>query len=182
VNKESRIMITRLEASIKENRRETLKPSAGSLLKTIEGTTQPADHSSRNGVAWRRLHIDFLTKLTIKKGVLDIQLRDRPLTDRGNSEKGPNSGHMSNWSKCLLIVNAILLLKATSHKASLVALKRAIGASFDLVYPLASDRSDMKWFRNKIPSASALKSSNLLSHSVLPLRVSNSLPVGRGLG
>jgi hypothetical protein len=35
VNKKSRIMITRLEASINKNRGETLKPSTRSLLKTI---------------------------------------------------------------------------------------------------------------------------------------------------
>jgi hypothetical protein len=50
VNKESRIMVTRLEASIDDNRGETLEPSTRSLLKTIEGTTQPTNHPIRNGV------------------------------------------------------------------------------------------------------------------------------------
>jgi hypothetical protein len=145
VNKKSRIMIARLKASINENRGEALEPSARSLLKTIEGTTQPTNRPIRNGVPRRWLHIDFLTKLTIEEGVLDIQLRNRPLTNRGNSEKGPNSGHVSNRSKSLLVVNTILLLETTRHKASLIALKRAIRAGLDLVDPLASDRSDMKW-------------------------------------
>jgi len=65
VNKKSRIMVTRLEASIDDNRGKTLEPSTRSLLKTIEGTTQPTNHPIQNGVPWRWLHIDFLTELAI---------------------------------------------------------------------------------------------------------------------
>jgi hypothetical protein len=60
---------------------------------------------------------------------------------------------VSNRSKRLLVINPILPLETTSHKASLVALKRTIRASFDLVNPLASDRSDMWGFGNKISGA-----------------------------
>jgi hypothetical protein len=44
VNKRSRIMVTRLEASIDDNKEKTLEPSTRSLLKTIEGTTLPTNH------------------------------------------------------------------------------------------------------------------------------------------
>jgi hypothetical protein len=84
VNKESRIMVTGLEANISDNRGETLEPSTRSLLKTIEGTMQLTNHPIRNGVPWRWLHIDFLTELAIEEGVLDIQLRNRPLMDKNN--------------------------------------------------------------------------------------------------
>jgi hypothetical protein len=72
VNKKSRIMVTRLEASIDDNRGETLKPSPRSLLKTIGGTMQPTNKTIRDRVTWRLLHIDFLSKLTIEEGILDI--------------------------------------------------------------------------------------------------------------
>jgi hypothetical protein len=88
---------------------------------------------------------------------------------------------VSDRSEGLLIVTTLLLLEAVRHKTSLVALKRAIRVGLYLVHRLASDRSDMKWYRNKIPSASTLKSSNLLSHSMLPLLVSSSFPIGLGL-
>ena len=80
----SRIMVTRPKASIDDNRGETLEPSMRSLLKTIEGMTQPTNHPIQNGVPWRWLHIDFLIELTIEEGVLDIQLRNQPLTNRSN--------------------------------------------------------------------------------------------------
>jgi len=144
VNKKSRIMVARLEASIDDNRGKTLEPSTRSLLKTIEGTTQPTNHPIQNEVPWRWLHIDFLTELTIEEGVLDIQLRNRPLTNRSNCKKSLNSSHVSDRSEGLLIVMTLLLLEAARHKTSLVALKRVIRVGLDLVHPLASDRSDMK--------------------------------------
>jgi hypothetical protein len=116
-----------------------------SLLKTIEGTTQPTNHPIWNGVTWRWLHKDFFTELTIKEGVLDIQLRNGSLTNRSNCKKSPNSSHVSNRSEGLLIVTTLLLLEAVRHKTSLVALKRAIRAGLYLIHPLASDRSDIKW-------------------------------------
>jgi hypothetical protein len=75
---------------------------------------------------------------------------------------------MSNWSKNLIIMSTLLLLKTTSNKLSLIALKRTIRASFNLIDPLTSDQMNMWGTWHKIPRASPLKSSSLLSHRVLP--------------
>lgn len=75
----------------------------------------------------------------------------------------------------------VILLKDKRYKSVLTALKRSIRASLDLVDPLAGNKSDMRGQRNRISGASALQSSNLLSHSMLPLRVSNIISVGCGL-
>jgi len=71
----------------------------------------------------------------------------------------------------------VLLLKTTSYKTSLVALKGAIKASLDFIDPLASNRSHLRRQRDKILCTSAFQGSNLLSHSVLPVCVDNSLSV-----
>ena len=84
---------------------------------------------------------------------------------------------MSNRSKSLIIVTTMLLLKATRHKASLVALKRAIRSSLDLIDPLASNRSGVRRQGDKIPSTGAIQGSNLLRHGMLPVRVGSSLTV-----
>ena len=126
MDKKSRIVVTRLEASIDDNRGKTLKPSPRSLLKAIEGMSQLTNKTIRHRVTWGWLHIDFLSELTIEDGILDVQLRDRPLTNGCNSKKSPNSSHVSNRSKGLLIVMTMLLLETMCHKASLVVLKRAI--------------------------------------------------------
>jgi hypothetical protein len=134
------------------------------LLKAIERAPETTDHAIGNRVARRWLHVYLLSQLTVKKSILHIKLTDRPVTNRSNGKKSTNSGHVSHWSKGLVIVTAMLLLKAASDKSSLVALKRTIGASLDLVDPLAGDGTNRGRRSDNIPSASTLKSSNLLSH------------------
>jgi hypothetical protein len=50
VDEKSRIVVTRLEASIDDNRGKTLKPSSRSLLKAIEGTTQLTNKTIRHRI------------------------------------------------------------------------------------------------------------------------------------
>jgi hypothetical protein len=84
---------------------------------------------------------------------------------------------MSHRSKSLIIVTALLLLKTTSHKTRFIALKRSIRASLNFVDPLAHDGTNTGRGRDKIPGASALKRSNLLSHGKLPFRMMLSIPI-----
>jgi hypothetical protein len=84
---------------------------------------------------------------------------------------------MSHRYKSLIIITTLLLLEATSHKTCFVALKRSIRASLNLVDPLACDGTNTGRRRDKIPSASALKRSNLLSHGKLPFGMYLSIPI-----
>jgi hypothetical protein len=62
----------------------------------------------------------------------------------------------------------LLLLKTTSNKMSLIAVKRTIRASLNLLDPLTSDRTNTWGTWHKIPRVSPFRSNNLLSHRVLP--------------
>jgi hypothetical protein len=135
------------------------------------------DHPIRNRIPWRRLYIDLLMQLTIEKGILNIKLRHRPMENRGDCKKSAHSGHTSHSSKSLIIVMALLLLKATSHKMRFIVLKRSIRAGLNFVDPLAHDGTNIGRRRNKIPSASVLKHSNLLGHGRLPFRMVLSIPI-----
>src|SRR4051812_11470489 len=147
------------------------------LLEAIERATKTTNHAICNRIPRWWLHINLLTQLTIKKGILDIKLRHRPMANRGHDDKSPNSGHVSYQSKCLIIVTTMLLLKATSDKKSFVALKSPIRTSLNLIDPLTRDRTNLSRKRNNLPRAGALKRSNLLGHGELPLRMDNSLMV-----
>jgi hypothetical protein len=136
-----------------------------------------ADHPIRNRIPQRRLHINLLTQLTIEKGILNIKLGHRPVANRDDSKKSAHSDHMSHKSKSLIIVMALLLLKVTSHKMRFIALKRSIRVGLNFVDPLARDGTNTERGRNKIPSASALKRSNLLGHGKLPFRMTLSIPI-----
>jgi hypothetical protein len=84
---------------------------------------------------------------------------------------------MSHRGKGLIIVTAVLLLKATSHKTHFIALKRSIRAGLNFINPLARDGTNTGRGRNKIPGASALKRSNLLGHGKLPFGMTLSIPI-----
>jgi hypothetical protein len=170
-------MSTRGETSGSHRRGETLKPGARGLFEAIKRAPKTADHPIRNRIARRRLHINLLTQLTIEEGVLNIKLRHKPVANRGDNKKSAHSGHMSHRSKSLIKVTVLLLLKATSHKTRFIALKRSIRMGLNLVDPLARDGTNTGRRRNKIPSASALKRSNLLGHGKLPFRMTLSIPI-----
>jgi hypothetical protein len=171
VNKQRRIMSAMGETNSSHHRGETLKPGARGLFQAIKRAPKMTNHPIRNRIPWRRLHVNLLTQLTIEKSVLNIKLRHKPVANRGNSKKSPHSGHMSHRSKSLIIVTTLLLLKATSHKTRFIALKESIGAGLNFVDPLAYDGTNTGSGRKKIPSASALKRSNLLGHGKLPFRM-----------
>jgi hypothetical protein len=84
---------------------------------------------------------------------------------------------MSHKGKSLIIITALLLLKATSHKTRFIALKRSIREGLNFVDPLTRDGTNTGRTRNEIPSASALKRSNLLGHGKLPFRMMLSIPI-----
>jgi hypothetical protein len=170
-------MSARGETSSSHHRGETLKPGARGLFQAIKRAPKTADHPIWNRIPRRRLHINLLMQLTIEKGVLNIKLRHGPVANRGDSKKSAHSGHMSHRSKSLIIVMALLLLKTMSHKTRFIALKRSIRAGLNFVDPLVCDGTNTGRKRNKIPSASALKRSNLLGHGKLPFGMTLSIPI-----
>ena len=74
MNKESRIMFDGNEANSSDNRGEALKLGTRSLFEAIERTTKSTYVTIRNKVTRRRMHVDFLTQLTMKEGILHIKL------------------------------------------------------------------------------------------------------------
>jgi hypothetical protein len=151
VNEERRIMSTGTKASSSDHRSKTLEPSTRSLLEAIKQAAKTTDHTLRDRIPRWWVHIHFLTEFTVKKGILHIKLRYRPLTNRSHNKKSANSGHTSHRCKCLIIVPTILLLKTTHYKMNFVALKRTIRAGLNLVNLLTSNRTDMCGTRSHVP-------------------------------
>jgi hypothetical protein len=148
------------------------------LFQAIKRTPKMTNHPIGNRIPRRRLHVNLLTQLSIEECVLNIKLRHRRVSNRSDGKKSAHSGHMSHrGKKGLIIVTAVLLLKATSHKTRFIALKRSIRAGLNFIDPLTRDRTNTGRGRNKIPGASALKRSNLLSHGKLPFRMTLSIPI-----
>jgi hypothetical protein len=182
VNKQRWIMSAGRETSSSYHRGKALKPGTRGLFQAIKRTPKMTNHPIGNRIPRRRLHVNLLTQLSIEECVLNIKLRHRPVSNRSNSKKSAYSGHTSHRGKGLIIVTAVLLLKATSHKTRFIVLKRSIKAGLNFIEPLTRDRTNTGRGRNKIPGASALKRSNLLSHGKLPFRMMLSIPIRSQLG
>jgi hypothetical protein len=177
VNKQHRIMRARRETTSSHHRGEELKPCTRGMFQTIKRAPKTTNHAIRNRVPWRRLHVNLLTQLSIEKSVLNIQLRHRPVANRGHNKKSVHSGHMGNRGKSLIIITSLLLLRTTSHKTRFVVLRRSIRASLHLVDPLACDGTNTGRRRDKIPGACTLKHNKLLGHDKLPFRMTHSIPI-----
>jgi hypothetical protein len=113
VNKQRWIMCSGRETNSSDHRSKALKPCTRGLLKAIERATKTADHAICDGIPRWWLHLNLLMQLTIKKGILTIKLRHGPMASRGHDKKSPNSGHVSDRSKSLIIVTTMLLLKTS---------------------------------------------------------------------
>jgi hypothetical protein len=144
VDKESRIMCIIEKTNSCDHRGKMLKPSMRSLLKATKGATKVTNHTLRDRIPRLWTHVNILMQLTIKKCILHIKLRDGPFPNRSHSKKSVNSAPRRNMSKSLIIIMTLLLLKITSNKTSLIALKRIIRTGLNLIEPLASDRMN-KW-------------------------------------
>jgi hypothetical protein len=90
------------------------------------------NHAIRNKVLRRWIYKN-LSQIIIKKVILDIEVRQGPMTNRGQNEERANSGHMDQKSKHLIVITTMLLMKTLSHKTSFVTLKRTIRASLILL-------------------------------------------------
>jgi hypothetical protein len=53
--------------------------------------------------------------------------------------KSMNSGHMTNESRSLIIITTLILLKTTSNKTSLIAVRRIVRASLNLIDSLTRE-------------------------------------------
>ena len=76
MNKESRIIVNRSN--------DLGKPRSRSLFETIKSTSKFADFVGRMEKSRRRLHIDFLNKITIDEYIFDIHLKQLPLANNNN--------------------------------------------------------------------------------------------------
>jgi len=118
-----------------------------SLLEAVEGSLQKTHMIGASGVnkARRLMTVDGLLQVAVKKGVLHIQLVDRPATRGGDAEDDMNRRRLDNGAKGLIVVDVVALSEATNDPASLVTGKRTVGVEFMLINPLASHNVHARW-------------------------------------
>jgi hypothetical protein len=99
------------------------------LLQSIQGLLQTIDvvWGTRVDESWRLLTVDGLLEVAVKKGVLHVQLVNRPGAGRGDAEYRPYGGRFDDRAEGLVVVNALTMGEASDNPASLVASEGPIG-------------------------------------------------------
>lgn len=80
---------------------------------------------------WWLRHINIFGKLTLKKGVIDIQLTKRPAMTNINTKNKPYCGGLNNWTESVIIVHTRPLIEPFVNKTSFKPVNRAVGMSFN---------------------------------------------------
>jgi hypothetical protein len=110
------------EAELSNVRGEALVPRPRGLLEAIEGALKKTDGVGTHRVdeAGGLLTVDRLVQVIVKKGILHVQLVDRPLTRGGDAEDDLNGGRLDDGAECLVVVDAVAWGEASNDPASLV--------------------------------------------------------------
>jgi hypothetical protein len=139
VNEQRWIMSAGRETNSSHHRGKALKLDTRGPFQAIKRTPKMTNHPIGKRIPRRRLHVNLLTQFSIEESVQNIKLRHRPVSNESNSKKSVHGGHMSHIGKGLIIVTAVLLRKATSHKMRFIVLKRSIRAGLNFIDPFAHD-------------------------------------------
>ena len=88
--------------------------------------------------ALRLRHIDLLRKITIEKGIVNIKLANSSLVIECNDKHSTNGDGIYQGTESLVKINAWLLVKVFSNKASFIPCNRAVRILFDAKHPFVT--------------------------------------------
>ena len=88
--------------------------------------------------ALRLCHIDLLREMLTEKDIIYIKLTNSPLVIECNGKHNTDGDGIYHGTESLVKVNAWLLVKAFSNKASFILCNRAIGILFDVKHPFVA--------------------------------------------
>jgi len=93
-----------------------------------------------------------LGQIAMEKGILDIQLMNRPAARECQGQNCADSSRFDNRTEGLIKINTWALCEATKHPTGLVPFQRTICLELVLEHPFAANNIGLRWSRNQIPS------------------------------
>jgi hypothetical protein len=121
--------------------------------------------------ARRLLVVDCLVKVVVKKGVLHVQLMDRPGARDNDAENSPDGGWFDNRAERLVVVDAVTLRETTDDPPGLMTSQGAVSTKFVLEDPLAGDDDGTRRSRNETPGAIVDERLVLFNHRRAPILI-----------
>jgi hypothetical protein len=113
----------------------------------------------------------------MKKCILHVHLMDFPSLGYRNGKFQSNGIHLCYWSKGLIIVNTMHLLKYFSNKPGFIYVNISIQCALGPIDPSTFDKFPSRRKENQIPSLVLKKGVVLLLHGGFPKGISNSLAI-----
>jgi hypothetical protein len=123
------------------------------------------------------LHVDLLREITMKKCILHVYLMEFPSLGCCNGKGQSNGIHLRYWSKGLIIVYTMNLLKAFGNKLEFLSANISIYCALGPVDSSASDKIPPRRKGNQIPSLLLEEGVVLLLHDTFPKGISSSLSI-----
>jgi hypothetical protein len=122
-------------------------------------------------------HVDLLREITMKKHILHIHLMDFPSLGYPNGKCQSYGIHLRYWSKDLIIINTMHLLKAFGNNPNFIYYNLSIYCALGPVYPSSSDKFPPRRKGNQIPILVLKEGFVLLLHGGFPKGISSSLAI-----
>jgi hypothetical protein len=98
-------------------------------------------------------HVDFFRKRTLKKGIVNVKLCNRPTMLKGWTENNADGSRLDNRAERLSVIETRTLMEAFSYKASFVPVNGAVWFSFEPKDPLTANQILMRRRRDQFPGA-----------------------------
>lgn len=152
VDKKGVVGFAVVEANSGDKSCETIVPSSRCLFETVEGLTKKAYMVRKLRVTVARRLVHSFVEVTMKKGVFDIKLVNRPIIIKGKSENCADSAWFHNGAESFIAINAKFLRAIVHNEASFVAVKGAICFCFDAVSPKRPYDVGIRRWSNKVLS------------------------------
>src|SRR5581483_3849204 len=126
-------------------------------------------------IARRLTHVNSLSEVTMKKGILNIKLMNGPVSGDGDAKNRANSGRFDNRTESVIKVQSGLLGETLSNKTSFVTLKPSIAVKLVAKQPSIANYVSIRGFRNKIPRVVRKDGRHFSIHGDPPMRVTHGL-------
>ena len=120
-------------------------------------------------------HIDLPHKLSIKKGIIYIKSMNAPLKVECNDKHNTDGDWINHGTESLVKVNALLLVKAFSNKASFISCNRVVKILLNTKHPFVAHYILPRARGNESPSTVLDKSIIFFLHRRNPLVIPKSL-------
>ena len=121
--------------------------------------------------AGRLIHINELMKITMEKGVGDVQLMNMAVFADGKCQEEANSSGLYDRTKSFMIINAFLLMKSFSNKAGFVPGRYTGRGRLEFINPFAANDKSIGGSGNELSCLIEQECSEFTIHGGHPFRM-----------